>query len=420
METSTVDAAAIWTGFAAQSWGKAPIVLKTLPLATPSEAFQALITMCNAYRAGEPEPTSESLRLAVQHRKLEADVHRHLPSAEDASGADYAARLERDLQSRTFFIYARDIQVFSPLLWDRARDLLGALFDQIGIPAGHVELELFFGRYEFTTGGIHRESCSNLHCVLDGHKRMHIWPKDAWSDSSAMNRAEAYAGYLDAADIGRHIGGATTLDGRAGDILYWPAAAWHVGEAPQLSLCMNIAIYMEGQPSDLAAGIVSKLVAARLGQDAQLISYPLSQGCSLGGETLPGALEKTLLSLRQMGSESALAGAVAAEWLKRKTGFGFERPPRRAPSRAIPANATVRGSRKYRVLWMEAGDKELVFAANGHASTAPSRPGVVGLIERLNRGEPAQVSDLLRDDPSPNELQAILGELLTMRAVTLC
>lgn len=420
MGTTVLDATTLWTGFAAQSWGKAPVALNTVPLATPSEAFQALITMCDAYRAGEPEPTSENLRLAVQHRKLEADVHRHLPSAEDGSGADYAARLERDLHSRTFFIYARDIQVFSPLLWDRARDVLAALFDRIGIPAGHVELELFFGRYEFTTGGIHRESCSNLHCVLDGHKRMHIWPKDAWTDSSAMNKGEAYAGYLDATDIGRHIAGATTLDGRSGDILYWPAEAWHVGEAPELTLCMNIAIYMEGQPSDLAAGIVSKLVSARLGRDARLISYPMSQSRSSGGEILPEPIEKTLLSLRQMGSDSGLAGAVAAEWLKRKTGFGFEKPPRRAPSRGVPVGATIRGSRKYRVLWMETDDEELVYAANGHASTAPCRPGVIGLLERLNRGEPAQVSDLLRDDPSPNELQAIVDELLTMRAVTLC
>ena len=44
----------------------------------------------------------------------------------------------------------------APLLWTRARDLLRPLFDRIGIPAGHVELEIFFGRYEFTTGGIHR------------------------------------------------------------------------------------------------------------------------------------------------------------------------------------------------------------------------------------------------------------------------
>lgn len=41
------------------------------------------------------------------------------------------------------------------------------------------------------------------------------------------------------------------------------------------------------------------------------------------------------------------------------------------------------------------------------------------MIERLNQGEPAGVSDLLRDDPSPRELSAILDDLLTMRAITI-
>lgn len=417
---SAADGTDLWSTFASQTWGKAPVVLKTAPLATPAEAFAALVTMCNAYRNGEAEPTSETLRLAVEHRKLEADVHRYLPSNGDASCADYAARLQRDLGTQTFFIYARDIQVFSPLLWERARSVLRPLFERIGIPAGHVELELFFGRYEFTTGGIHRESCSNLHCVLEGRKRMHIWPNDAWkADSTAMNRADTYAGYLDATDVGRHVADAIALDGRPGDILYWPAQAWHVGEAPELTLCMNIALYMEGQPADLATGIVADLVSERLGSDARLNAYPTRDSADGTGETLPAALEKTLASLRGIGSDPALSGAVAAAWLRRKTGFGFEKPPRRAAAQVVPADAIFRGDVAYPIRWMPSGTAELVYAANGHTATAPATPDVLRLLQRLNLGEPVRVQDLTQAGPSARELAAVLGELLTMRAVTM-
>ncbi|MBL8152139.1 MAG: hypothetical protein JNN15_19630 [Blastocatellia bacterium] len=409
-----------WQNFGKQYWGKNPVVLKTEPLATAAEAFQALINMCDAYRAGEEGPTSETLRLAVEHRKLEADVHRHLPMAEDGSVAQYGARLERELQTKSFFIYARDIQVHSPLLWERARDFLKGLFDEVGMPAGHVELEIFFGRYEFTTGGIHRENCSNLHCVLEGHKRMRVWPKDDLSiGSSAMNRAEVYASYLDATNIKSYLDRAVTLDGRAGDILYWPAEAWHVGEAPELCLCLNIALYMEGKASDLVTNIMSSLVSARLGSTDHVTSYRLDTNSNTK-QALPKEIEKTVKTLLDISSSTALSGLIAAEWLKRLTGFGFEKLPRQSSQITLPDEAIICGNAKYPILWMQPNEEELVYASNGYTASVPPRFGITNLIERLNQGEPIVVAELLCGDSSPEELRAILGILYAMRAITVC
>lgn len=103
------------------------------------------------------------------------------------------------------------------------RHFLAGLYARVGVPAHRAEVDLFAGSYARTRRGIHLDSAAVFCFVIEGRKRIRLWPGSTFPD-----------------DVGYWYGlkgerkqrsKSMCLDGEPGDILYWPASYWHVGES---------------------------------------------------------------------------------------------------------------------------------------------------------------------------------------------
>lgn len=165
-----------------------------------------------------------------------------LPDGWDAAG-QVAGSHDR------LFVYARAVQAQDRLLFSRLTQLLMPVFAAIGVPRGHVEAEVFYGRYRDTPGGIHREGCTNFHLVLQGRKSMFFWTGEQWlPDGTTIEAtAEPEQGNLeqylpdlhadDVADRG-HV-----LTATVGHGFFWRSGVWHVGRTHEPGLALNLATY---------------------------------------------------------------------------------------------------------------------------------------------------------------------------------
>lgn len=395
------------------------------PLATSAEVFQALVTACDQYRAEEHGP---SLKFYIEHSQVVVDVHSHLPEASDGSVAGYAARLAERLGPRNFILYVTDFQVYDATLWMRIRDFLDGLYKLVGIPASHAELELFLGRYDCTPGGVHKEPCANFHFVIEGHKRMHIWSKGVWDPKTSAVDSLNDERYLDQVNFEQYLDQAVTLDGYAGDVLYWPAGDWHIGEAPELSVCLTVALYMEGRPYDIIKNVVSDLVETRLGDTNSVESFPFQPTRVQERAIIPDGLMRSARTLRQVSHDLALQKAIAAEWMRRVTSSGFNKVPARPAPKALANHVLVRGDTRYPIIWAQLDKDELIYAANGYCAIAPAHPNVIKMLQHLNSGAVSTVNDLFDEyagvtvmegdveiEVTREALRAILEDLYSMR-----
>ncbi|BBC35373.1 hypothetical protein SGFS_066670 [Streptomyces graminofaciens] len=146
--------------------------------------------------------------------------------------------------------YARGLQEYHRGLFEALLGGLAPLLTRIGLPCGYIESELFLGRYAATPGGIHREGCTNLHMVLQGKKVMHLWDSNDWIPAGTDIRAdvdplgnveEEYLPDLRFSEV-EHLT-TTTLRPGPGQAMFWRSGIWHVGDTPEPSLSVNVAMY---------------------------------------------------------------------------------------------------------------------------------------------------------------------------------
>jgi tRNA (cmo5U34)-methyltransferase len=413
MENNGLTPRGGWRPFVDRSWGHEPAALTAPsgePFAPPADVFRAVVALCDRYRAHEP---GVRLKFYVGQGQLAADVHRHLPAAADGDFAGYDRRLAEQLAGASFALYVPDFQIADPALWGRARAFLEPLYRLVGMPADRAEMELFLGRYQVTPGGIHREECGNFHFVISGRKRMHVWAPGAWR-AGAQAGGVAEERYLDRADCHQELPPAVTLEGRPGDFLYWPPGHWHVGEAPEVTACVNLALYMAGRPRDLVGRVAAEVVAAALGAADQADAYPFDPARA-GGPELPAPLRQAVAAHGAAGNGPGLPGAVWREWLRTVTGLGFRQLPARRPRPHFAGAVRVRRAPGSSILWDPCGENAIFFAANGYAGEAPRDPPVAGLLRALNAGD---VVTLASGADSQADLRGVVEELYTMHAVT--
>lgn len=151
------------------------------------------------------------------------------------------------------FAWGRAAQTHDRTLFRALVTGLEPWFAAHGLPQGRVEAEVFCGRYRATPGGIHRETCSNLHLVVEGEKTMEFWTGDAWPPGRAVLREDRDPGsgareqYLPGLDPREHRESARSLTAGPGQGFAWPAGTWHVGRSEGgPSLALNVAAYGRG------------------------------------------------------------------------------------------------------------------------------------------------------------------------------
>lgn len=260
------------------------------------------------------------------------------------------------MQEHDRTLFRTVVELLAPHLW------------RLGLPPGHVEVEVFHGAYRNTPGGIHREGCTNLHLVLAGRKSMHFWRGTEWVLTGTAVREdvepeselpEEYLPDLDRRSVAEH---GHALTATTGGGFFWRSGIWHVGETHEPSVALNIASYT--RTLDVGAKLL-----------------PL-WGDRLHGEVPADWLADYREHVRSAGDDAAL--------LARLTALGMRPAPPDGPGsvpRSVPRS--VRRESTAPVLWSPAGPGRLTVAALGHAADFTDGPVTRDWLEAALTNRPA-------------------------------
>jgi 50S ribosomal protein L16 3-hydroxylase len=411
-----------WSHFVAHRWGKSPFVIKkpfARPLATDQEVFLAIRHAADQFRASG---SNVRIRFYMEDG-FSVRPEPYLPDRSDRSAAAYAARVTGKMSGQCFGLILNGFQAYDTELWRRMREFLRGLLTEISSQP-MVEGVLFFGNYDKTPRGIHKDPVDIFLFVIEGRKKMYLWPEEFFQDG------EDHDARLDS-DFAILRRDAVILEGEPGDVIYWPSSYWHVGEAVGgLSVSLSLAL----KPLQPSSEILEHL--------KQYIEESVSASLDGGNfPTTPTQLEESvemiskvtklaIKALQKASRDADFAQAIQVSWLDRLTGSGSDPVPAPLPVKALADDAFVQGSPEYPILWIPVADHQLACSANGHAFTIPADPKTIELLKRLNSGETVQVKSLIEehtgmtqcDDVNfntlPEGIHTLLSKLYSFRAIS--
>jgi hypothetical protein len=205
--------------------------------------FAAVVNAAARYSKGERNAV---LAFQIEGGRVEADPQKFLPRRSDQTVSRYAERVARMLRDRRFALIIEEIQMEAPQVWLRFREFLHGL-SRVGIVPARVKASVFVGNYKITPVGLHRGNSANFKFVVQGGKKLHLWPDKLFRGKKNLT------GTL---DVRRLLFAATTLEGHPGDIIYWPSDRWHVAECVGgLAVSVSLALYMKERPPGPSAKV---------------------------------------------------------------------------------------------------------------------------------------------------------------------
>jgi len=392
-----------WRALLAGRWGRQPGFVEgggAALQATPDGVFNALVAASDQLRDGDG---AVALRFYVEQALQQADPRDWLPSPRDRSVDGYVARMTRALGGRRFCLVLNHLQVFDPALWLRLRELMGGLRDRLGLAAGSVDLAAFIGTYRCTPFGVHRDQADTMAVVVAGRKRFRFWPGPRFAAGGPIQNSVRY---------GHVLGSATTVHAGPGDLVYWPASAWHIAEStPPYSISLSIPVlHADGGRADVYGNLVQHLHDSLLATGGGRTTVPV-RGHGASRAARAGSLVTSVRrTLRRAASEPQLAGRMRAALLRAVSAGGFLAVPPPAPRVALRDEWVLRGDPRHPVVWTRAGRRRLLCGANGHAFETAGQ-GIARLLARLNRGEPVAARG------ARGAARAVLERLLSLRAI---
>ena len=229
------------------------------------------------------------------------------------------------------------------------------------------------------------------------------------------------------------LGDATTLEGGPGDVLYWPADHWHVGEgASGFAVSLSMAVTPgSGPPVEFFQRAWNE-AGERLGSSGRKSGPAVRpSGLQASARGISRSVETARRSLEKAIGGGSLEDAVKSEWLERATSLGIENVPRPLPWRTLKDGDLLRGDPLYPVVSLLAGDDRMICSANGHCSRSPRIPGFGRCSRELNTGRALRVRDLLAKysgtartgkveiEALPEGIRDVLEKLWSIRAVTI-
>lgn len=363
-----------WDVFVRGYWGRRPTVIKqpfARAIVSPAELFAAMVAATDRL-----EGDDHDFALTIDGVRAGADVERWMPARRDRSLAGLAQRIGRDLPGSTFALFAPAFQV--ELGWDvwmRVRRFLSGLYARVGVPAHRAELDLFAGTYARTRRGIHLDSADVFCFVMEGRKRIRLWPGSAFRD-----RAFWY-GY---GGGGKRLSRSRCLDGEPGDILYWPSSYWHVGESlGGIVSSLSLGLYRRDSLSAMVARLIEDEVTRELGADDFVGPLP-SSAAKLGG--LPPRARRAFAQ-----ASRNLTTTLLRRRMEHVTGYGFAHLPSPPATGRLRASDIVAADPAFPIFYRSVGSTAIV-AANGRSIALPRSKALQRMIDRLNRGDRMPVS----------------------------
>ena len=123
---------------------------------TASRAWAALTQV---FAAEAADPHHGYAKLLVNGEYVRESQCWPTTRADGKRPSSWIARQENFSHCDDVFVYARSVQEHDRELFRTIVELLAPHVHHLGVPPGHVEVEVFFGAYRNTPGGIHREGC---------------------------------------------------------------------------------------------------------------------------------------------------------------------------------------------------------------------------------------------------------------------
>lgn len=355
-------------------WGRRPTVIRqpfARAIASPAEVFAAMIAATDRLQTDDHD-----FALTIDGVRVGADVERWLPTKQDGSLERLAKRITGDVPGSTFTVFARAFQLeLGWEFWKRVRRFLNGLYALVGVPADRAEVDLFAGSYPRSRRGIHLDSADVFCFVIEGRKRIRLWPRSAFPEGAYWY---GFSGKR------KHLLKSICLDGEPGDILYWPSSYWHVGESRGGTVSsLSLGLYPRDSLAATAARLVEGEAARELGAENFVESLP----CSV--EQLEAAPPRALRAFARASENLALA--LLRRRMEQVTGHAFDQIPLPPARGRLRASSIVAADPVFPIFCRSVGATAIV-AANGRSIALPRSKALRGMIDALNRGTPISLS----------------------------
>ncbi|NUP51771.1 MAG: cupin, partial [Catenulispora sp.] len=278
-----------WDEFAAHYWDRRPVLIKAVSPA-PFELREVFAAATLATRSPNPYLMPPTAQFAVGRFQQSEPAH-WFPRAEDDTFDAYRQRLDAELSAFSketrYALVIHAFHAFHAAQWERQRDFFEPLWERTGLPSSGAITTLFHGNYEHTPVGVHRDRFATFLFALEGHKRMRFWRKCPWTEPVTSKL-----------DYESHLPTSFTAEPEPGDLLYWPASYYHVGESVDgaTATSVNVGVPREANRADLDDLLLGKTTDAMVDPDVALArlpaaTAPLSVPEPPTGDALPEALE---------------------------------------------------------------------------------------------------------------------------------
>lgn len=389
-----------WAESLAAAWGRRPVVLRSPfggPLFRVDEFFRLLTGIRAEIEEGEGvdvglyDRDRVALSGSTASDRTLSPLAPLLPEPKEKSLGAWVRRLRSDPRFETFGLFVNAAQTHRPF-WLAMREVLRVLGRHVAAPTSSLNTDVFIGNYRRTTFGVHRDRLDNLMFMVQGRRTMRLWSDAVWRERTGTeSEDETFQEYDE------HVDAAETFELHAGDVLYWPADTWHVGEGDEeVSISFNLDFPI-ADDDDRVHPVVREAFTGLIDLAARELEPPPPRPPLLA-EAATGAeehrIEASVGKLRELVRSARFEVTVAREYLSRVTACGFDAFPAADERRALDDGTIVAGDPAFPIRSIGVEDVLLVGAC-GHTRALPDVPVVRELIELLNGGEAHRAGDLL-------------------------
>lgn len=381
-----------WHEFFDQYWNKQPVVIKNISKAynlKTEELFNSLAETCDAFRSDD----STQIKLYVNNNQVIQDLYDSLPSTKLGNFENYAQLIKDKYHSETFTLYVNGLLAQHPSIWLKYYRFLQEVFANQEISLQTIDFEVFAGRYKSTAGGVHQEACANFHFIVHGKKTMRVWHPDIFRSHAFKTYQTASERYLICSDYQEYLNESIPLEGEAGDILYWPAGYWHVGESPQVSASVNLAMYMQENAIDF-------------------VMHNLKKYLTHSTDTASNEIAEALSLLQQTMNAKSFHNVMLQHKLEKISSFGLEKIVKRQITK-LNDNTVFSTSSQSPLEIAEVDENTLLYGAFGHIFKTEKNNNLLRLLNLLNTTEKSSLSEVKNKFHLENDDILMIEKIIT-------
>lgn len=342
------------------------------------------------------------LRLWVDGQSVDNSLIFANPPLPDDTIETWTSRVFKGIK---FGIILNRGEKFSESLSHYISSSLAPFIAKNGMPTEGLLFTLFIGNYDKTPLGIHKDlpgkSVIQFH-LGPGPKEMYTWVDGILESQLGPRPGNVY-------DVEPHLSSATRHVFFEGDIYYMPENLYHVGRQDDLSITVGC-WYNNRTDQHFAERLLSFLVTKYLQPSRIMMKADQKnpEDTSVIGPVLD--LFKLPSDYRDLNLRSLLREIYRDFRMALFSNGALRNAPIPNSTRLIlrPSD-TVRLQAPYRILYRSgSGGRKVLIFARGSMIEANYSPDLIALIDRLNRGHPLTVAEIMTEttDAWPAEAAA--------------